>query len=86
MGYQGRFRADEDEQCALYLRALLEGRQPDRDAVRSLVLSGNETDKFRDPSKPYLHWEDVEHALRIDEAPVVIRVREESGVLVARKL
>lgn len=86
MGYQGRFRTDEDEQCALYLRALLEGRQPDREAVRSLVLTGNETAKFRDPSMPYLHWEDVEHALRVDEAPVAIRVQREGEVLVARKV
>jgi 2-phosphosulfolactate phosphatase len=84
MGYQGRFRADEDEQCALYLRALIEGRQPDRDAVRALVLTGNETGKFKDPTRPYLHWEDVEHALRIDAVPVAIRVREEEGLLVAR--
>ncbi|MEZ4701280.1 MAG: 2-phosphosulfolactate phosphatase [Rhodothermales bacterium] len=86
MGYQGRYRTDEDEQCALYLRALLEGRQPERDAVRSLLLTGNETDKFRDPSKPYLHWEDVDHALRIDEVPVAIRVRDEAGLLVARRV
>ncbi len=84
MGYQGRYRTDEDEQCALYLRALLEGRQPDPDAVRSLLLTGNETDKFRDPSMPYLHWEDVEHALRIDAVPVAIRVSNEEGLLVAR--
>ena len=36
MGDRGRFRSDEDEQCALYLRNLLQGRQPDPEAVRSL--------------------------------------------------
>ena len=40
MGDAGKSRADEDEQCALYIRGLLQGMTPDRDAVRSLVLAG----------------------------------------------
>ena len=35
----GTVRADEDELCALYLRAHLEGRQPDVAAVRALVAT-----------------------------------------------
>ena len=35
----GTVRADEDELCALYLRARLEGRQPDVAAVRALVAT-----------------------------------------------
>ncbi|MBM3943456.1 MAG: 2-phosphosulfolactate phosphatase, partial [SAR202 cluster bacterium] len=40
MGDQGRVKSDEDEQCALYLRNRLEGRQPNLDAVRSLIMTG----------------------------------------------
>jgi 2-phosphosulfolactate phosphatase len=35
----GAIRADEDELCALYLRARLEGRRPDVAAVRALVAT-----------------------------------------------
>jgi 2-phosphosulfolactate phosphatase len=35
----GTIRADEDELCALYLRARLEGRQPDVAAVRALLAT-----------------------------------------------
>ena len=40
MGDQGRVRSDEDEHCALYLRNLLEGRQPDSEALKSLIMEG----------------------------------------------
>ena len=39
MGLEGKIRADEDEQCGLYMRNLLKGRKPDNQAVRSLVIS-----------------------------------------------
>ena len=38
MGDAGKDRTDEDEQCALYIRNLLEGRQPDSQAVRSVIM------------------------------------------------
>ena len=84
MGGGGTFRTDEDEQCALYIRNLLEGRSPDREAVRSLVLSGSETQKFGDPAQPHFHGQDAEMALRIDSVQFAIRVHREDGLLVAR--
>ena len=84
MGAGGRRRTDEDEQCALYLRNLLEGRQPDPQAVRSLVLSGGESGKFDDPEQPWNHPEDRDWALRIDACDFAIAVEREAGLLVAR--
>ena len=49
MGVEGGVRSDEDEQCALYVRNLLEGRKPDHDSVRNLILAGAESQKFGDP-------------------------------------
>ena len=54
MGGEGTVRTDEDEQCALYLRNLLQGRQPDRDSVRNLVRAGGESPKIRRPRAPSL--------------------------------
>ena len=85
MGAEGRERTDEDEQCALYMRNLFLGRTPDHAAVRSLVMAGEEAQKYGDPERPQFDPQDREMALRIDSAPFAIRVSREHGLLVARK-
>ena len=85
MGHAARQRTDEDEQCALYLRNLLQGRRPDPEAVRKLVLVGQEAQKYDDPTQPQFHPQDRELALSIDRYPFAIRVLREDGLLVARK-
>ena len=85
MGDRGRYRSDEDEQCALYLRNLLQGRQPDPEAVRSLVLTGNDTPKFFDETQPQYHPQDVELALQISRYPFAMKVTREDGLPVARQ-
>lgn len=84
MGAEGKVRADEDEQCALYIRNLLQGRKPDHEAVRKLVLAGAEAQKYSDPARPHFHPRDREIALQIDSIPFAIRVTREDGLLVAR--
>ena len=84
MGAEGAHRTDEDEQCALYIRNLLQGRAPSPNAVRELVLAGGESPKFDDPAFPHHHPKDRDIALRIDSIPFAIRVSREDGLLVAR--
>ena len=84
MGSEGRVRTDEDEQCALYIRNLLQGSRTDPEAVTSLVRSGAEARKYGDPLQPHFHAEDREMALEVDSVPFAIRVRPEDGLLVAR--
>lgn len=84
MGWAGHERTDEDEQCALYLRNLLEGRKPDCEAVRALILAGKESQKFGDPAQPHFYAEDRDLALQINRADFAIRIAEEDGLLVAR--
>ena len=85
MGAEGRERTDEDEQCALYLRNLFLGRTPDHSAVRSLVLAGQEAQKYGDPERLHFAAEDRDMALRIDSVPFAIKITREAGILVARK-
>ena len=85
MGWEARVHADEDEQCALYMRNLLQGRKPDPDAVRALVLAGEEAQKYSDPAQPQYHPEDRDMALQIDSVDFAIRVGREDGLLVARR-
>lgn len=86
MGDGGKLRTDEDEQCALYIRNLLQGMTPDRDAVRSLVLSGEQSRKFDYPTRLHLYTEDRDMALEVDSAPFAIVVELEDSLLVARPL
>ena len=85
MGDQGRVRSDEDEQCGIYLRNIIEGRKPDFDSVKSLIMTGGATQKFFDDGQPQYHPEDVALALEVDQYPFAMRISREDGLLVARK-
>lgn len=78
MGRQGAGRTDEDEVCALYLRAMIEGRAPDGSAARAflagsvppppdLVLAGDYDPRDRDV------------ALDVDAIGFAVRVEERDG-------
>jgi len=84
MGWAAAERTDEDEQCALYLRNLLRGMQPDPAAVKRLILDAHESKKFGDPKQLHFHPEDREIALDIDRAPFAIRITKEAELLTAR--
>ena len=85
MGDQGVNRADEDEHCAMYLRNRLEGRNPDPEALRKLIMAGGATQKFFDDAQPQFHPRDVGLALEVDRYPFAMRVTREDGLLVARR-
>jgi 2-phosphosulfolactate phosphatase len=85
MGWNARVRTDEDELCALYLRNLLQGRRPDPEAVRQLVLASGEAAKFGDPKQPHFPREDLEIALDVNKYGFALRVVKEDGFLVARR-
>ena len=85
MGDQGVNRADEDEQCGIYLRNIMEDRKPDFDAVKSLILTGGATQKFFDPEQSQFHPEDVTLALQADTYSFAMKISREDGLLVARK-
>jgi 2-phosphosulfolactate phosphatase len=84
MGDNGLSRTDEDELCAIHLRNRLERRPGDPEAIRRLVLAGGEVGRFHDPSRPYLHPEDVDIALDINRFDFAVRVKFEDGRPVAR--
>jgi 2-phosphosulfolactate phosphatase len=85
MGWNARVRTDEDELCAMYLRNLLQGREPDTNALHKLALAGGEVAKFRDPAQPHFHPQDCEIALDINRCDFAIRIAREDGLLVARR-
>jgi 2-phosphosulfolactate phosphatase len=83
MGRGGTTRADEDELCALYLRSRLQGRRPDAAALRTLL-----TTMARPPDASLVTSGDYDPADRviaaeIDKVGFAIRVRADSGRLIA---
>ncbi len=80
MGLRGLTRTDEDELCAMYLRNMLEGREPSAGAVSQLIRASKEAVKFMDPQQPYFHPEDVEYALRVNTIDRVLRIHKEEGL------
>jgi 2-phosphosulfolactate phosphatase len=84
MGNNG-LRSSEDEICALYLRDLVEGRKPNPEAARQMILSGSEAAKFGDPQRPWLHPADLPLSLDIDRFDFAIRAGMENGYPIARK-
>ncbi len=85
MGYNGLIRTDEDELCALYLRNLLQGRQQDTHAIRTLVLQSGEIARLAEPDPPHCYPQDVEMALEIDKYDFAIRIVRQDNLLVARQ-
>ena len=79
MGDNGTRRTDEDELCALYLRALMCGRSPDRAALKRLILGMADLKDTRD-----LSAQDVDACLAADSVPFAIRVQQEGGLCIAR--
>ena len=79
MGDAGPVRRDEDELCALYLRALLCGRVPDAGTIAPLLRSMSDIWDTR-----HLSDEDVEPCLDIDGIPFAIGVVEEDGLMIAK--
>ena len=64
MGDNGTRRTDEDELCALYLRALLCGRSPDKGALKTLLLGMADLKDTRD-----LSGEDINACLAAEPVP-----------------
>ena len=87
MGGDALVRTDEDEQCAMYIRNLVEGRSPDPEAVRSLVLAGDQARQVRRPGPPLTSIpQDLEWALRVDAFDFAMLVERRNDLLVAHRL
>lgn len=80
MGANDVDRQEEDELCALYLRAKLAGRSPDVGAIRRVV----ETTSARMDSV-VLSAEDIDFCLTANRYDFAIRVATEDDLTVARK-
>ncbi len=85
MGWNARVRTDEDELCAMYLRNLIEGREPNANALHTLARAGGEVAKFYDPAQRHFHREDCEIALDINRYDFAIRISRQDDLLVARR-
>ena len=79
----GTIRADEDELCALYLRACLEGRQPDVAAIRAVLATMPPPPNPKPVTAGAYDLKDRENAAEVDAIAFAISVRLEGGLLIA---
>jgi 2-phosphosulfolactate phosphatase len=76
----------EDDACADFLAALLDGAKPDVARTLETVRASKAARLAFDPSVDWISPQDVECATRIDRFAFAMRVRAENGRLVARAL
>ncbi|MEI7712147.1 MAG: 2-phosphosulfolactate phosphatase [Rhodospirillales bacterium] len=86
MGDSGEARTDEDELCALHLRARLLGRSGDPAATAALIRASGDAERFGDPNKPHLDPRDLDIALDVDRYDFALRATIEDGRPVVRRL
>lgn len=79
MGHGGVEPAEEDEQCARYLAALLDGGRP---AMPSVRLDG---DHAPEGWPDWFPRRDAELALQVDRFDFALPVTRENGLLIARR-
>ena len=84
MGLEATVRSDEDELCALFIRNLLQGRKPNIQSVKNLVLSGEESQKYGNPETPHWPIEDLDFCLNVDSFDFALKIEKEEGLLVCR--
>ncbi|MBA12735.1 MAG: 2-phosphosulfolactate phosphatase [SAR202 cluster bacterium] len=84
MGLEATIRSDEDELCALFIRNLLQGRKPNIQSVKNLVLSGEESQKYGNPETPHWPIEDLDFCLNVDSFDFALKIEKEEGLLVCR--
>ena len=86
MGWGGLTRTDEDDVCAIYLKNLLQGHQPDANAAARFIRSCKESLKFDDSAQPHFHPKDRAIALKIDSVDFAIEIAQRNRMLVATRV
>ena len=85
MGFEAERRTDEDDICALYLNALLDGRSFDTAGIRRTLLESPCSARFFDPSQPWNPPRDFDLCLEIDRFPFPVLASRSQGFLSLKK-
>lgn len=83
MGMMGETETEEDNLCADYLKALLEGRPFDNIKAEADALRYTEGKKFFDPARPEFPEADFACCTDVDRIGYAIEVIREDGILKA---
>lgn len=73
MGWNATTRTAEDEACAAFIAAGLQGELPDLEPVRTRLRADPAGAKFFDPAQPWFPPEDFDACLRLSAWPFVLR-------------
>jgi 2-phosphosulfolactate phosphatase len=86
MGWNMVEEAPEDEWCAKYLAHLLGVSDYDYNAALEEILFCYQTQKYKDPDKPYFPFEDPLICLQRDIYDFVLRARRKEDLVVVEKV
>src|SRR6056297_2211457 len=77
MGFESSEKAEEDEQCALYLKEQLEGKTSNFEAMKKKMLSCKGAERLRSIGRE----DDLHYALLLDIHPIVPRFNRDNQKL-----
>ena len=80
IGCEAKVKAEEDEQCALYMKNLLEGNSSDFDVMKKAILRSDGANRL----KRLNQQDDLEFALKLDLYKIVPKVFKENDIEVVR--
>ena len=87
MGSNSGWRAEEDTACAEYIRARLEGQQPDFAAIKTDLRSSHTGRKFFDPTVTWALEGDFDLCLALDRFDFVLQTQPyQDGLLSLHKI
>ena len=80
IGFEANEKAEEDEQCALYLKGLLEGQTPEFNAMKKEILESDGANRLRRLNQE----DDLEFALKLDTYKIAPRAVKGNGNLIVQ--
>lgn len=85
-GREGHFVGDDDEACADYIAALLDGQQPDTQPFVNRMLDSHAGRKFLEKSSAHPWRADLEYCMQVNRYPFAMRVEWLDGNCVIRSV
>lgn len=86
MGYAMKFPTEEDTFCAMYIKAALEGKKSDFEAMKHKIRETSGKRLFDPQNQEFSPSADFDYCLDLGKFSFVLKAEEKNGVLTLRKI
>jgi 2-phosphosulfolactate phosphatase len=86
MGYAMKFPTEEDTFCATYIKASLEGKETDFEAMKQRIRETSGRRLFDPQNQEFSPSDDFDYCLDLGKFSFVLKMEEKNGVLTLRKI